>query len=354
MENQDNYFKGRGAQINSHNHFNKNQYVTDHIEGLDEELLENSKTTFIKETPKNIVNKVDSPDLGLMYSLNPYQGCEHGCLYCYARNTHQYWGFSAGLDFERKIIYKPTAPTLLRNFFNQPKWVSQAIMLSGNTDCYQPAERKFGITRKLLEVFLEYKNPVSIITKNSLILRDIDLLKQLSELNLLHVNVSITSLNEELRQVLEPRTATSTQRLKVVETLAKEGISVNVMIAPIIPSLNSDEIPAIIRAVADAGAQSANYTIVRLNGTIAEIFTDWLHKNYPDRAEKVLNQIAECHGGKLNDSRFGKRLKGEGPTAKMIADLFAAASTKYLQGREMSAYNYTIFKRPDDIQLTLF
>ena len=354
MINQDKYLKGRGAQINAHNHFSKNQYVKEHLEGLDEELLENGKTEYFKDSPKSIVNKVDSPDLGLSYSLNAYQGCEHGCLYCYARNSHQYWGFSGGLDFERKIIYKPTAPSLLKTFFNHPKWAPQPIMLSGNTDCYQPAERKFGITRKLLEVFLEYKNPVSIITKNSLILRDIDLLKKLSELNLLHVNVSLTTLNEPLRQTLEPRTATSLQRLKVIEMLAKEGISVNVMIAPIIPALNSDEIPAIIKAVADAGARSAHYTIVRLNGTIAEVFKDWIHKNYPERAEKVLNQIAECHGGKLNDSRFGTRMKGEGPTAKMIADLFTAASKKYLQDRAVDAYNYSIFKRPDDIQLSLF
>jgi DNA repair photolyase len=348
------YIKGRGAQIVSDNPYLKNSYVTEHIEGLDEVMLSNSKTEIFYESPKKIVNKVDSPDLGLMYSLNPYQGCEHGCIYCYARNSHQYWGFSAGLDFERKIIVKENAPSLLEKAFNSPNWSPYPIMLSGNTDCYQPVERKLRITRRLLEVYLRFKNPVSIITKNSLILRDLDLLQELSAMNLVHVNISITSLDESLRQKLEPRTASSNNRLKVVETLSAKGIPVNIMVAPVIPGLNSHEIPDIIKAAADRGALSAAYTIVRLNGSIKDIFTDWIKKNFPDRAKKVLHQIADCHGGKLNDSRFGKRMRGEGNIAGSINALFTAARHKYMGNREMTDFNISAFTRPGNGQLNLF
>lgn len=350
----ENSIKGRGAQINSKNPYLKDTYVTEHIEGLDEPLLSNKATIFLKEHPKKIVNKIDSPDLKGMYSMNPYQGCEHGCTYCYARNTHQYYGMSAGLDFERKIIMKMNAPTLLEKFFDHKDYTPEPIMLSGNTDCYQPVERKAGITRRLLEVFLKYKNPVSIITKNSLILRDLDLLKELNDDNLVHVNISITSLDESLRQQLEPRTATSHNRLKAVEVLTSNGIPVNVMVAPIIPSLNSTEIPEIIKEAAARGASSAAYTMVRLNGSIGEIFEDWINQAYPDRAEKVLNQIKECHGGTLNDSRFGTRMKGEGPIAEAIADLFHMSVQKYLGDRKMKPFNLAVFKRPEKGQLRLF
>jgi DNA repair photolyase len=348
------YIKGRGAQIISDNPYLKNSYVTEHIEGLDEPMLSNSKTQLFYESPKKIVNKIDSPDLGLMYSLNPYQGCEHGCIYCYARNSHQYWGFSAGLDFERKIIVKENAPALLEKAFNNPNWEPSPIMLSGNTDCYQPIERKLKITRKLLEVYLKFKHPVSIITKNSLILRDLDLLQELSAMNLVHVNISITSLDESLRQKLEPRTASSNNRLKVVETLSAKGIPVNIMVAPVIPALNSHEIPEIIKAAAERGALSAAYTIVRLNGSIKDIFTDWIKKNFPERANKVLHQIADCHGGKLNDSRFGTRMRGEGFIAESIKNLFATARHKYMGNREMTDLNISAFTRPGNGQLTLF
>jgi DNA repair photolyase len=348
------YFKGRGAQVNTDNPFSKTAYVTDHIEGLDEPIYSNSKTQFIRENPKKIVNKIDSPDLGLSLSMNPYQGCEHGCIYCYARNSHQYWGYSAGLDFERKIIYKENAPWLLEKFLDHPKYEVQPIMLSGNTDCYQPFERTKMLTKKMLDVLFRYKHPVGIITKNSLILRDIDLLAEMAKLDLIHVSVSITSLNEDLRTKLEPRTASSLNRLKVVEKLSEKNIPVNIMIAPVIPSLNSHEIPDILKASADHGAVSAAYTIVRLNGSIKEIFEDWIHKNFPDRAEKVLNQIMECHGGKLNDSRFGIRMKGEGKIAEMIADLFHTSKQKYFEGRAMKPLNLSLFKRPLKGQLPLF
>jgi DNA repair photolyase len=350
----DEVIKGRGAQVNTKNKFLDRELVTEHIEGIDEALEENPKTTFYFENAKKIVNKVESPDVGPAFSMNPYQGCEHGCIYCYARNTHPYWGFSAGIDFEQKIIVKQNAPQLLEETFDHPKWQATPIMLAGNTDCYQPAERKFQITRKLLEVFVKYKHPVGLITKNSLVLRDLDLLQELAKYQLAHVNVSITSLLEETRLILEPRTATAKQRLKVVETLSKAGIPVNVMIAPVIPSINSHEIPAIMKQVADAGALSAAYTIVRLNGQIGEIFADWIYKHYPDRAEKVLHQIQDVHGGSLNDSRFGTRMRGEGNYAKTIALLFKASKEKYLKGRIYPPLSLEHFKRPEKGQLRLF
>src|ERR1700712_1310590 len=345
MAHEDNpeFFKGRGAQVNTHNKFLKSKYVQDHPEGLDEPFMENTGTQIFEETPKKIVSESNSPDLWHMYSINPYQGCEHGCIYCYARNSHEYYGFSAGLDFERKIIVKRNAPELLEQYFNKKNYTPVCIMLSGNTDCYQPIERKLKITRSLLEVFLQYKNPVSIITKNNVILRDLDILSELGKLNLVHVNVSITSLSEQLRQKLEPRTVTANGRLAVIQKLTEKGIPVRVMAAPIIPGLNSNEVPAIIKAAADRGALSAGFTIVRLNGSIGEIFTDWIYKAFPDRAEKVLNMIKECHDGKLNDSEFGRRISGEGPVAESIHQMFRMACNRFLAGRVMPEYDYTLF-----------
>lgn len=348
------YIKGRGAQLNTHNHYLKDKYVTEHIEGLDEEWLSNSKTEYYFENPKKIINKVESPDIPTSYSMNPYQGCEHGCIYCYARNSHQYWGFSAGLDFERKIVIKQNAPEILEKQLQHPKWEVYPIMLSGNTDCYQPIERKLEITRKILEILLKFKHPVSIITKNALILRDLDLLKELNKLDLVHINVSITSLDETLRQKLEPRTSTYKNRLNLVNELSAAGLEVNVMVAPIIPGLNSHEVPEIIKQVAEHGALSAAYTIVRLNGSIAEIFTDWIKKNFPDSAEKVLHQIAECHNGELNDSRFGERMRGDGKVAESIQQMFKIAKAKYMKGRKMKALNCTIFRNDFNNQLSLF
>ncbi|ALI99959.1 PA0069 family radical SAM protein [Rufibacter tibetensis] len=346
--------KGRGAQYNPANPFLKNEYVVEHLEGLDEPWEQKSATQFFKEFPKSIVNEVDSPDLGLVYSMNPYQGCEHGCIYCYARNTHAYWGFGAGLDFEQKIIVKQNAPQVLRTQLEHPKWVVRPIMLAGNTDCYQPVEAKEKITRQLLEVLLEYRHPVSLITKNALVLRDLDLLTQLHQHRLLHVNISITTLNEPLRQKLEPRTSTGAKRLQVVRTLAEAGIPVNVMVAPIIPGLNDHEVPAILEASANAGALSAAYTIVRLNGAIGETFEDWVYKAYPDRANKVLDQIKACHGGTLNDSNYGRRMTGEGRWAETIKGLFKVSMNKYFKGRSMPAYDLTAFTPRSGKQLSMF
>jgi DNA repair photolyase len=348
---EDNYFKGRGAQIKSENRFLKSHYVTDHIEGLDEPLLENPHTQVFQENAKKIVNRVDSPDLGFGYSMNPYQGCEHGCIYCYARNTHEYYGFSAGLDFESKIVVKKNAARLLEQELLKPSWNAVPIMLSGNTDCYQPLEKKWGITRQLLKVMAQYRHPVSIISKNGLVVRDIDLLQDLAADNLVHVYISITTLNEELRRAMEPRTASGIKRLKTVEELAKANIPVGIMNAPIIPGLNHHEIPAILKAAADHGARNAGMTIVRLNGAIGKIFEDWLQKNFPDRFEKVWNQICSMHGGNVNDSQFGRRMRGDGNIADAIHQLFRTSKKKYFADKSMPAYDLTKFRKGGNLSL---
>ncbi len=346
------YFKGRGAQIKTQNRFLKSQYVTDHIEGFDEPLLESPSTQIFFETPKKIVNKVGSPDLSLMYSMNPYQGCEHGCIYCYARNTHEYYGFSAGLDFESKIIVKKNAATLLEQHLLNKNWNAVPIMLSGNTYCYQPQEKKFEITRNLLKVFANYRHPVGMITKNSLILRDLDLLKDLANDNLIHVYISITTLDDSLRRILEPRTASSIKRLKTIEELAKAGAPVGVMNAPIIPGLNHHEIPQVLKAASDHGATAAGMTVIRLNGSIGKIFEDWLRKNFPDRFDKVWNQISSFHGGNVNDSQFGRRMSGEGNIADAIHQLYSASKKKYFSEKQMTPYDLTKFRK--GVNLSLF
>jgi len=351
MQEDNEYFKGRGAQIKTGNKFLKEQYVTEHIEGLDEPLLSAPSTQVFYETAKTVVNKVTSPDVGMMYSLNPYQGCEHGCIYCYARNSHEYWGFSAGLDFESKIIVKKNTPSLLEKFILKPDWNVVPISLSGNTDCYQPLERKLEITRSLLKIFAQYRHPVTMITKNSLVLRDLDLLTDLAKDNLVQVFISVTSLDEDLRRKMEPRTASGVKRLKTLEELSKAGVPVGIMNAPIIPGLNHYEIPQIIKAAADHGALTAGMTIVRLNGSIGKIFEDWLRKNFPDRFEKVWNQICAMHGGHVNDSDFGRRMTGEGNFADVIYQLFRTSKKKYLQGRTLPALDLTKFRRGGNLSL---
>lgn len=350
--------KGRGAQLNTPNRFFELSHETrdDFLEycAKEGEDADKNKTLYLDVFPKTIVNKVKSPDVGMMYSMNAYQGCEHGCIYCYARNTHEFWGYSAGLDFERRILVKKDAPKLLEERLKKKSWEAYPIVMSGNTDCYQPAENKFGITRKCLEVFLKYKHPVGIITKNALILRDLDLLKELAKDNLIGVNVSITSLSEETRRILEPRTATIKKRLETVKILSQNGIPVNVMIAPIIPSINSHEILPLAKTVSDLGALSIGHTIVRLNGAIGEIFTDWIHKTMPDRANKVLHQIESCHGGTLNDSRFGERMRGEGEIAKQINDLIKLARLKYFKDKAMPKLNMELHEQYKEGQLKLF
>lgn len=353
------YLKGRGAQQNTPNKFLEQEHTVDpeFLEYCYKEGEEPSKlaTQYQEVFPKTFVNKVNSPDVGMGYSANPYQGCEHGCIYCYARNSHEYWGYSAGLDFEKKILVKKNAPQLLEQKLQGKNWQGDTIIFSGNTDCYQPIERRLKITRKCLELMLKYKHPTGIITKNSLILRDLDVLKELADLHLIRVSISITSLSEETRRIVEPRTASIKQRLKAVEVLAKHNIPVNVMMAPIIPSINSHEILPLVKKISELGARSVGYTIVRLNGAIAEIFKDWIEKNLPDRAEKVLRQIEACHGGNLNDSRFGTRMKGEGEFAKQIALQFKIARTKYLSSvKEIEPLDNSHYLKIKNPQYELF
>ncbi len=320
--------KGRGAQFNPANRFLPTSYERLHPEAIDEWEEEPQKTTFYEETSKTIVNRVNSPDLGMEYSLNPYQGCEHGCIYCYARNSHQYWGFSAGKDFEQKIIVKKNAPALFKKFMEKKNREVHPVCISGNTDCYQPIERKLRLTRQILALALDYNQPVSMITKNALILRDKDLLKALAEKNLVMVYMSITALDETLRRLMEPRTAAYAKRLQVIGQLSREGVPTGVMNAPIIPGINDQEMPGVLRAAREAGACRAGYTIVRLNGEIGAIFKDWLQKAFPDRAAKVWRHIQNCHAGNVNDSRWGKRMRGTGGMAESVAQQFKIHCTK--------------------------
>lgn len=354
----ENFLKGRGAQKNVNNRFFENEHeVLDDFLNFCEaegEEADSNKTKYLEVFPKSFVNKVNSPDVGMGYSANPYQGCEHGCVYCYARNSHEYWGYGAGLDFERNILFKKNAPQLLEEKITSKNWQGDSIVFSGNTDCYQPLERKLEITRKCLEVMLKWKHPTGIITKNSLILRDLDILKEMAKLNIIKVNISITSLSEDTRRLLEPRTASIKQRLKTVEILSENNIPVRVMMAPIIPSLNSHEILPLVKKVAALGAKDVGYTIVRLNGQIAEIFKDWAYKTIPDRAERILNQIAECHGGNLNDSDWGRRIKGEGTIAEQVKTTMAIAKNKYLRNGEMPALDASHFLQLKNPQLSMF
>lgn len=350
----DDMLKGRGAQYNALNRFDAQKVVQEHPEGLDEEAGFTRKTQFIYVYPKSILNKVESVDLYDAYSMNAYQGCEHGCIYCYARITHEYLGYSAGLDFESKIMVKRNVVSLLEKALQNKNYVPKPIMLSGNTDCYQPIEKTEQLTRRVLKTLLKHRHPVSIITKNALILRDLDLLKELTAQHLLHVSVTITSLDENLRLLMEPRTATYRRRLGIVEELSQAGIPVNVMIAPIIPCINDHEIPNVMKAIADAGAVSAGYTMVRLNGTIGEIFSDWIHKAFPDRAEKVLNQIRDIHSGQLNDSRFGVRMRGEGKIAEAIRSIFSSSKKRYLKNRALPEFDFSRFDPMRFGQLSLF
>lgn len=356
--NKKDYIKGRGAQLNTPNKFFQHIYETrdDFLEfcRIEGEEADTNKTQYLPIFPKTIVNKVASPDIGMAYSMNPYQGCEHGCIYCYARNTHEFWGYSAGLDFERKILIKEDAPKLLESKLKSKKWKACTIVLSGNTDCYQPAEKKFEITRSCLEMFLKYRHPVGIITKNALILRDLDILKELTEHQLVGVNVSITTLSEETRRILEPRTTTIKKRMEIIRVLSENRIPVNAMLAPIIPGINSHEIMNLAKAVSDHGALSCAFTVVRLNGAIGQIFTEWIRKTLPDRADKVLHQIEACHGGTLNDSRYGIRGRGEGKMALQIHDMMRLARYRYFKNKEFPKLNTTLYEQYKEGQWKLF
>lgn len=345
--------KGRGAQINTDNPFATHS-AAKHIDLVFSKPEEEIQTEYLETHPKTILNKVESQDIGMAYSMNPYQGCEHGCVYCYARNTHPYWGYSAGLDFESKILVKRDAPKLLARKLASPKWEATPIMLSGNTDCYQPIEVKLEVTRQILEVLERYHHPVGIITKSALILRDKDILSRMARKSLASVAISINSLDESLRRHLEPRTATMQKRLQVIRELTDAGVHVTAMLAPIIPGLNDHEIMNLMEAVSKAGAKNAGYITVRLNGDVGPIFTDWLKKKFKDRADKILNRIMDTHGGQLNDSRTGVRMKGEGKYAEMIAAQFQLAKKRHLSNAETFTYDLTQFDKARKPQTSLF
>lgn len=337
---------GRGAQSNPPNRFEQRQTTKEHAEGIDEWNEAAVPTQYIEVFPKTLVNKVESPDVGMRYSMNPYQGCEHGCIYCYARNSFEYWGYSAGLDFESKILVKKAAPDLLRKFLSHPKWKPVPIMLSGNTDCYQPAEQKFRLTRKLLEVCNEFNQPAGILTKNAGVLKDKDVLQEMAQKKILSVMVSVTTLDEGLRQVMEPRTTTARQRFRVMEELSGAGVPTGVMMGPMIPGLNEHELPRIMKAAKEAGATFSAYTFVRLNGAIKLLFHNWLYKIFPHRANKVWHLIEAAHGGKVADSEWGRRMRGEGPVAALLLQQYKKYGKLYGLNADRWQLDATRFRKP--------
>src|SRR6266568_7224941 len=320
-------FRARGAAENPPNRFEKISLERDPDWNDPDEPA--PQTQFFKDHSDSIINYNDSPDVGFEASVNPYRGCEHGCIYCYARPFHEYLGFSSGLDFETKIMVKENAPKLLREELSSPKWKPQVIGMSGVTDCYQPVERQLKLTRGCLEVLAECRNPVAIITKNLLVTRDIDLLAELARHQAAAVFISLTTLDSELRKVMEPRTSPPTARLRAIETLAQAGIPVGVLLAPVIPGLTDHEIPSLVEAAAKAGARSAGYVMLRLPHAVAPLFEQWLAAHFPDRKDKVLNRLRAIRHGKLYESAFGERMRGEGIFADQIDSLFEVARRKY-------------------------
>jgi DNA repair photolyase len=348
--------KGRGAQINPVSRFDKEDRGTAAYLYYADEDDENVtiKTKIIKVQAKSIVNKVESEDVPLEYSLNPYQGCEHGCVYCYARNTHPYWGYSAGVDFETNIVVKENAAELLDQFLSKKSWKAAPIMMSGNTDCYQPIENELKITRELLKVFLKHKHPVGIVTKNALILRDLDLLIELNKHNLVSVAISVTTLDDDLRRIMEPRTTSIPKRMALIKKLTQAGIPVTVLAAPIIPGLNESDILPLAKQVAENGARRLNHIIVRLNGDIQAIFSDWLDRHFKDRKDKVLNKIRSLHNGELGSSEVGLRMRGEGKIADIIHQQFKMAKKLYMLDAPPFQYNLELFGKKNGMQLSLF
>lgn len=345
---------GRSAGLNTPNRFEKLHLEPLEIELYDSEAKRTVPTVFYRDLSRSILARNESPDLSFMYSINPYRGCEHGCIYCYARPSHEYLGFSAGIDFESKIMVKLDAAGLLAAEFRKKSWVPQMVALSGNTDCYQPVEQKLELTRACLGVFLAFRNPAGIVTKSDLILRDLDILRTMNSMNLVEVVVSITSLDRELSRTMEPRAATPENRLRTIEQLADAGIPVAVNVAPIIPGLTDKEVPRILKAASDAGATGAGYQLLRLAGPVQHLFADWLQRSYPERAGKIENRIRDTRGGKLNDARFGLRMRGEGEIARAIDALFELNARKYQLDGEWHDLNTRAFRRPSSTQPDLF
>lgn len=346
--------KGRAAGLNTPNRFETLHLEPDPLELDDDDYKAKVPTQFMVDASRSILAENNSPDVGFRYSLNPYRGCEHGCVYCYARPTHEYLGFSAGLDFETRILVKDKAPDLLRETFRKKSWQPQVVALSGNTDCYQPVERRLELTRKCLEVFLEFRNPVTIITKNALVTRDIDILQELAALDLVHVTLSITSLKRPLTAMMEPRASRPEQRLGAIAALHEAGVPAGVNLAPLIPGLNDEEVPRILEASAASGAQWANYIMVRLPGAVKPLFIDWLQRNMPDRAGKIVRRLEAVRDGELSDPRFGSRMRGEGQLADVVASFFDLSRRRY--GLENRTYELAThhFRRTGHGQLSLF
>ena len=345
--------RGRGASWNPANRFT-GQWLENDGDFDPETDAPRPGTECLEEDASGVLSKNDSPDVPYTFSLNPYRGCEHGCIYCYARPIHEYAGYSAGLDFETKIFVKRRAPELLREALASRKWTPQVVSMSGSTDAYQPVERTLEITRGCLKVFAEFMNPVSIVTKNRLILRDRDILSGLAACQAVSVCISVTTLDLSLNRILEPRTSSPEQRLRTIAALSEAGIPVGVLVAPIIPGLTDHEIPAILQATAAAGARSAGYIVLRLPRAVGPLFERWLGQHFPDRKEKILNRVREMHGGGYCDPRFGARMAGSGALAEHLSRFFDVAARKAGLDGDGPALSTAHFRRPQAGQLDLF
>jgi DNA repair photolyase len=343
--------RGRGAAVNPPNRFERIELEPD--ADWNPADTDSPRTQFFRDHSASIIAHNDSPDIGFRSSVNPYRGCEHGCIYCYARPTHEYLGFSAGLDFESKIMVKEDAPELLRRELSSPRWEPQIIVMSGVTDCYQPVERKLKLTRRCLEVLLDFRNPVGIITKNALITRDLDVLAALAKHQCVSACLSVTTLDDSVRRVMEPRTSPPQARLEAIRKLAAAGIPTSVNVAPIIPGLTDHEMPAILKAAREAGATAAGFTVVRLPHANASLFEQWLTAHFPDRKEKVLNRIKAMRGGKLYHSQWGSRMRGEGIFADQIEQMFEVARRKAGFTERFQDLSTAAFRRPGATQLAL-
>jgi DNA repair photolyase len=342
--------QGRGAASNPGNRFERASYA---VSEWDEPDDTSPNTVLLKDTTRSIIAHNDSPDVGFDASINPYRGCEHGCVYCFARPNHEYLGFSIGLDFETKILVKERAPELLRRELMLPSWTPQVLAISGVTDAFQPIERRLKLTRRCLEVLVEFRNPVVIITKNELVTRDIDLLSELARNQAALVFVSVTSLRGDLARELEPRASQPQRRLAAIEALATAGIPVGVLVAPVIPGLTDHEMPAILSACASAGAVTAGYVPLRLPFGLAPLFEEWLSIHEPLQKEKILNRIREIRGGNLNDPNFGSRMRGEGAYSVHLRRMFELASKKAGLSGPRPELSVAAFRRPGE-QMGLF
>jgi len=344
--------RGRGSATNPKNRFESIERVIELPEDSDE--ISSPQTQFLPDSSKSLIAYNDSPDVGFDASINPYRGCEHGCVYCYARPTHEYLGFSAGLDFETKIMVKNDAAELLRKELSSPRWRPQLVALSGNTDCYQPVEKQKQLTRRCLEVFLQFRNPVVIVTKNHLVTRDIDILSELARFDCIGVTLSLTTLDHKLSSLMEPRASRPARRLDAIKRLADAGIPVGYLQAPMIPGLTDSEAPAIAMAAAKAGATFSGYVALRLPFAVKELFEQWLAQHYPQKKEKILNRVREIRGGKLNDPNFKSRMRGEGIYAEQMTKLFELGRKKSGITERWPKLTTEHFRRPGKDQLSLF